>query len=515
MTPSGTDDVTKPTPPLSGLARVIARGASWTTVAQLAPLIVNIALTPYVIHSFGLSRYGIFLLASTIVVFLGTFDGGVGASVVRFSAVYAGKNDRAQTTRLVTSLFVVVVTLGAILFSILFLLAGFLVSAFHMPLPLRPEAVYLLRSMAIVLGLRQIQSVFAAQLTARQRYAWQSFVGIMSYGVYALGLFLTIRNHWELRGAAWTFIAQSVFVLVLTVPKALSFLDWHEKGFMPGAELKRFLSYAIKVQATGLTAIVSQQADTLIVARFLSVASVSIYGVGATFATQLRGVAFNVLGPMATAIAQAFGRGGEKEALTLFTTLQRRWVQIATAWCSAGLGAVYFGITSWLGSGFKTAGVVACVLTGAYALHMWTGTLTALLTAVGRPGIEARYATVAVVVNIVLTIPLVMWLGLLGTVLATGLGLVIGSIFYVGIARRRFRADLPSFFADVPIVPAAFAAATVVLLELLARPIVPNGGVGLIVCGSMAIPGLLVFVAALVGLPQGIALIREWRRARK
>lgn len=495
--------------PAAGLRRVILRGASWTTAAQLAPLVVNIVMTPYIIGHFGVARYGVFLLAGVVVQFLGSFDGGINSSVARWSAVYAGSDDRAGTTRLVTTLLAVVSVLGVVLSALLFVFAGPVLDLFHPPADVRDEGAFLLRVMGFIVGFAQVRGLFAAQLSARQQYAWQSITSIVCFGVYAIGLVVTVELGLGLRGAALTFVAQSVMATLLILPRSLRYLDRSSVGFMAWPDLREFLRYAFRVQLTGLTNIVNTQADTFIVGRLLSVSAIAVYGTGANFASQLRNVPINALGPISTALSAAYGRGGDREAVEVFNRLQRRWVQGCTAWCATALGAAYFGVSTWLGPQFELSGVVACLLTAANAVNLWTGMLTVLLSAVGRPGIEVRYAIVSVAVNIGLTIPLVLAFGLLGTVAATATGSMVASLYLVRLARTRYDPGLRSFLRDVPVLPAVVSVTVVVLLELLVAPVVPRGALGLVLCGVVAAPGLVVFAVVLLGPRPALTLARS------
>jgi O-antigen/teichoic acid export membrane protein len=299
----------------------------------------------------------------------------------------------------------------------------------------------------------------------------------------------------------------------MIVPRALHFLDLRAVGFLPRQELRDFLSYASKVQATGLTNIVTTQADTFIVGGLLSVNAVAVYVTGANFATQLRAVPMNALGPISIALSRAYGQGGDAEAVRVFTRLQRRWVQATTGWTATAVGAAYFGVSSWLGPQFRLSGVVACILVAANGVSLWAFTLLLLLGAVGRPGIETRFAVVAVALNLALTVPLVLLFGVLGTVSATAVGGVVGSVYLVRLARSRYDPALRSFFRDVPVLPAVLTMTTVVLLELLVRPVVPRGALGLIVCGVAAAPGLVVFTLSLLGPRTALSMARQRRLA--
>ena len=121
-------------------------------MAQLVPLAINLVLTPFVIHGFGIDRYGLFLLVVTINTLLGSFDGGIISSAQRYFAVFAGRSDRRETTRLLVTLTVVIAALGAFLLAVMWFLAPVLAVLLHMPHGLRAEAVFMLRCSAVILA---------------------------------------------------------------------------------------------------------------------------------------------------------------------------------------------------------------------------------------------------------------------------------------------------------------------------------------------------------------------------
>lgn len=502
-------------PSSSSIGRVIVRGASWSLLAQMTPLAVNIVMTPYVIAGFGVRRYGLFLIANSLVAFLSSFDGGIGSSVARWTAVYAARDDRAAAMRLVRSMLLVTSLIGALLFATLYFGAGPALGFFRVSGGLRDEAVTLFRCLSIVLALTQVRGLFAAQLQARQMFGWISFMQMTSYIVYAVGLVYSVENGLGLRGVGYTYLAQALMVTVFTVPRAMAFLDRHSGGLMARSELKTFLRFAANVQVTGFTTMVTSLADTFVVGRFLSVSSVAVYGAGANFALQLRVVTNNVLGPMSTALAHAYGRGGLSEATTVFTRLQRRWVQGTTGWCAVGVGAAYFGVSSWLGPDFREAGLVASLLIATSVLSVWPAVLILLLTAAGRPSMETRSAALALTLNAALTIPLVVKFGIIGTVAATAAGTAVGSGTLLWLTRKWFDPEIRSFFADVPCVPAIVTMAGVFGLEAALHPAIPQGAVGLLLCGAVAAPGLGIFCVLLVGPRKASHWLRTFYTKRR
>ncbi|MET9868756.1 hypothetical protein ABZZ16_21730, partial [Streptomyces sp. NPDC006386] len=73
----------------------------FSALAQSAPLLTNLALTPVLIHRLGLDRFGVWSLILVFLATLTVLDGGVGASLARFYAYHGARGDRDGTGRLV------------------------------------------------------------------------------------------------------------------------------------------------------------------------------------------------------------------------------------------------------------------------------------------------------------------------------------------------------------------------------------------------------------------------------
>ncbi len=497
-----------------GSVRTILRGGAWNAFGQVVPILVNIGLTPYVLQGFGTERFGVYLVLVAITSFLGNFDGGIGASAGRYFAVYAGAGDAIKATRLLTTLSGVVVLLGAVIVGILFAISPLVLRVFDVPPALRGEGLFLFRVLGGIVGISLLRNLFVAQLRAHQIYALPSITNTISYFAYAIGLFLSVRYETGLRGMALTFVAQTAISTVVLVPASLRYLDRRGIGLLPWGEVKEFFRFSLRVQSVGLSNLVSAQIDTYVVGGFLGLREVTLYNQGGTFAFQLRSLPMNAIAPIQTVLSRAYGAGGDEQALREFVPLQRLWVKGVAGFSAAGVAAAWFGITSWLGPDFAASGVIAIILLSSDAVNLWTANLTVLLQSTYRAGLELKYAFVTTMANIVLTVPFVLAFGLYGTVAASALAQIGASFYLLHLVRTRWTAEVPSFFREVPVLASLVTAAVTVGLELLARPVIPRGAVGLLLCGALAVPGLLVYVAMTFGLRETWAQVGPRLRAR-
>jgi peptidoglycan biosynthesis protein MviN/MurJ (putative lipid II flippase) len=127
-----------------------------------------------------------------------------------------------------------------------------------------------------------------------------------------------------------------------------------------------------------------------------------------------------------------------------------------------------------------------------------SGVLRTYCTVSGRPGLESRFGFVSVGVNVALTIPLLLT-GAIGVASATCAGQVVGLIYLVRLVRSRLGPDVPNPMRSVPVLACLASAAVVVVIELLIRPLVPGGGLGLLACALPAPVGLVLYLSVVVG----------------
>jgi O-antigen/teichoic acid export membrane protein len=483
----------------------LMRGSGWNALGQVAPLIINILLTPYILHALGIQGYGLFALAVTITTFFASFDGGIGKSAQRYFAVYLGESDYRAVTRLLVSLSVALAAVGALLSSLLFIGTPTILAAFGVPAGLLNDGIFLLRTLAITITLLMIQGLFSALLSAGHRFGVTSATRLVTYALYAMGVVIAVESGYGLEGIAIAMLAQAGVSAVVISIVAGSRLHWRHVGFVSWRDFRKFLAFAMRVQLVGFAGLVNNQADTLIIGAFLGIREVGLYSAGANFANQLRTVPLNALGPAQSLLGQAYGRHGARAAEAEFEKLQRLWVVATSGWFAVGVSASYFGVTAWLGGEYGLAALVAATLLTAHLVNVWTGMLTVWLGVAGRPELEARYGIIAVLLNVTLTFALVGPFGLYGVIVATAIASVASSFYLLRLVRIKYSPDLRSFLLDIPALPIAVGVCVTVSVELAARSSFPQGALGLLVAGIAAVPGVASYVIAAYG-PR-----RTWR----
>jgi O-antigen/teichoic acid export membrane protein len=498
-----------PVPPGGRDARPgLLRSGGWSALAQVTPVLVNVAMTPYVIATLGLLRFGLYILLLTVADSLATFDGGINRSATRFFAVHHGRDDRPAAARLLLTLSLTVSAIGAVMFLVLFLCAPALLSLFDVPAEVRAEGEFLLRSLAVIIAFGILRGLYAAVLNGRQRFKATSLVTILQYAVYTAGVLFTLHHGQGLRGMAATLVVELVVSLLVLMVLVLRTVRIFSSGLMSRAEVRDFLGFTSRAQVVGLSDLITLQSQSLIIGGFLTVTRVGLYSSGANFASQLRRLPMNAIAPAGAALASTYAARGPAAALAEFSRLQRLWVQAVTGWTVVAAGAAWFGVTAWLGPEFALSGTVAVTLLVGFLAQLCSAMVVAYCQSIGHPEIGARASVVTLVVTLATAFCLVGPFGVEGVVAGSTAAQLVGAAYLLHLVSARLGSDVPSFVRELPLLPSAVAVLVTVGLQVLARPFVPGGALGLLACGLVAAPGLLTYVVLVLGPRQTLVLAR-------
>lgn len=411
-------------------------GVGWSAIAQAAPLLVNVALTPYLIRRLGLDRFGVWSLILLLLWTLTSLDGGVSASLARFYALCQARGDRAGTGRLVLGSLALFTALGVLLTGLCVLLAP-AASSLHIPPQLRGEAVEVLRLLGPLVTLALVTNSATSLLQATARFRGLAGVTVGSCAVYAAGVVLVVGHGGSLTALAAVTALRFVVLLVGGFVLGARHVAIRRPLLPPSNERREFGGYALRMQLSGLTVFFNGEIDAFVTAAVLPIRFVGIYAAGLQVASAVRSLPLYAFPPVLTRMTTGFAQHGLPGAVREFHLLQPRWVAAVLTYGAVSTVAVVFAVPVWLGPGLWLSGVVAATLLVGYTVHVaLTGMRTCLVRAIGRPGLETRYSWLATLINSALTVPLALLFGVVGVVAATAVGLVAGSLYFVVLCGR-------------------------------------------------------------------------------
>ncbi|MFI9828598.1 lipopolysaccharide biosynthesis protein [Streptomyces sp. NPDC051913] len=492
-------------PPAHGLVPAVG----FSALAQAAPLLTNLVLTPYLIHHLGLDRFGVWSLLLVLLATLTVLDGGIGASLARFHARHAALGDREGAGRLVVASLAAFAGLGVLVTALCLVLTPAVVAALDVPVRLRGEAEQLLLFLGPLLTAALASNSAVALLQANARFRALAGVSAGSCLTYAVAVVVLVDHGPDLPLLAVLAAGRYLLVTAGGLAVGARHLRIRRPLLPPRAERRDFGGYAVRMQLSGFTVFLNGEIDALVIAALLPVRYVGVYAAGYQAANALRSLPLYAFPPILTRMTHVHARHGLTGAVREFHVLEVRWLPAVLTYGVVTTAAVGLAVQVWLGSALALSGAVAAVLLAGYSVQVaLTGIRTCFVRAIGKPGYETRYSWFATAVNLVLTVPLTLLFGVVGVVLATAVGLTAGSAYFVVLCRRlaglRER-RLPRHWPAAT----ALAAAIAVLGNLMVLRLDVHGVLPLLLAGLPVLVGLAVAAALLLPGLTALAPLEE------
>ena len=236
-----------------GSAKKIARGAIWTTTANIVNGVYGFISVPLLIAYFGKSNYGLIGLALSVNVYLNLMDLGLNSTNVRFFSNWLAKGEKDNVNKLFgtsMSFYGVVGLLNAI---IMFVVGLFAQKIFHLGEEQGTILMHLFFILAISAFISWYTSCFDQLIQANEYVGWTGQVKILAKLLQCLILVLTLvlKFNIELYYALTTF---SMFIVIpFCVHKIRKLCPYiHFRPHFDKTIFKQILPYSLNIFSFGI-----------------------------------------------------------------------------------------------------------------------------------------------------------------------------------------------------------------------------------------------------------------------
>lgn len=403
-------------------------------VAQFAALIASFVFMPFLIRGFGITGFGLYLLASSIVAYGILLDLGVGASVVKMTADAAARGHREDLSSVISSALVFYLLIGIAVAAIMTTLALNAASVFHTD----PSDSLLLRNLFLVAGAVSLWtwplSLTGHVLTGFQKFTQKAYVStaaiLATIAVTAIVVVLHQGPVVLMIGNAAVSLVSSLVQLLLARRALGDVRVSVTRANVSG--LRSVFSFAWAVFAIQVcTVIVYQQTDRLVLGIFVGAATIALYEAAGKFqglVAQLTTFTVSAVMPLASQL-EAEGRQdtlrslflrGTKYSLALVNPVVIVLVVVARPL-----------LQSWLGATFAAQALAAQLLISHQLLTSGVAVGDAMIVGLGQLGRRVPYAVAMALLNLTISLALVQRFGILGVVLGTTIPYLIDFPFHM------------------------------------------------------------------------------------
>ncbi|WP_149827488.1 lipopolysaccharide biosynthesis protein [Streptomyces tailanensis] len=480
----------------------LARNGISVCAAGAATALASVASVPVLYECLGPRRFGVWVALNGAMAVAALMDMGLGSAQVREVARALSEGCHRRARMVLGMGLVWTAGLGVLLMTVTLVYWPWLADWFDLG-ELSAQARGALLLLLVGLVLDGLGTPWRAVLEGAQRYAVVAQVtgGTVACGA-AAAMIVAARGGGLMTLAACSAATSGIRALVLTAAarRHAPALKPTLRG-MRRTDISAVAGYGSRIQVSNAAAVINNESDRLVLAAFSSPVAVAGFDVGSRLVNVLRLPPWSVLTTLFPAAVTA-ACGETRERLDRLYIVMTRYLSAYVAMATAMLVVSAEPLVRlWLGEDVPLASATIVILGLGCAVNITSGAAAVVTRSEGRPGRETRYALLAAVLNLALTVPLLRWLGPVGVPLSTAVAASAATVyFFVHFHRDSRRPFMPLVRAvGVP----ALAAAVAVALTWAAVPVLPEGpgrpGAALAVA-SRSGTALVITVGALAAL---------------
>jgi O-antigen/teichoic acid export membrane protein len=449
--------------------RHIVRNVLFNWFGTIAGMAVGLFLAPFILHRLGTVAYGVWVLAVSVVAYLGLLDLGLQSSVLRFVSKGHTQKDHQGASEAISAALWVRLQIS----TLALLLSSGLAALFPLVFKIPPELAREARDAVLIIGLTTAFTlsvgVFSGVLSALNRYDLQNGVSLVQTAVRVVGVVTVLRTgHGIVAIAVCELIAAIVGnTLMMWIAHRL-YPELRVQLKKPKKEiLRKIWTYSTYAFLTTIAVQLVYQSDNLVVGAFVSASAVTFYAI-ANSLCRYAGQVVNSLGATFVPAASTYEAAGDTSSLLkLYKNGTRATLAVSLPILITLILRGSTFISLWMGPQYAhSSGIVLIILSVPLFFAYANRTASAIAFGVEKHKVSAIWAVGEGVANLILSIILVRRYGIYGVAIGTLVPSLIAQLVFwpryiselVGLSSFDvvWRVWAPMFLAGVPFAIATY-----------------------------------------------------------
>lgn len=424
-------------------AKVMTRNLFANWIGHGSNLVVMFFLSPFIVHTLGVTQYGIWQLLTVLTGYMGILDLGVRASTGRYIIVFLGKGEDDKVDETIRTGLGLYAAVGGLVF----VASIFLSLVFPLVFPSVPGEYHtivsvLLPILAVNIWISAFRTVLSSVLAAHERFDLARGSDLIMLAVQTVITIFALKNGFQLIGLTAAIVICNIaglfvnYCFAVRVHKGLKLWPL----MLRKERVRELCNYGIGSFVIAISTKIIGQTDLVLVGNLISVDAVAVYGVGA----MLLYYSNTVLGQIGYTFFPALQRAVSQDEMGTARWLLFRQIRLALILGIAMfVGFMLFGesfIRLWMYhpekfpmESVRQAALVMAVLSGSKLLILFSYGCRTMLNATGHIGFSAKMTVAQALSNLTLSIFFVVVLdwGLAGVAAGTLVARLLADTFIV------------------------------------------------------------------------------------
>lgn len=487
------------------------KGAILSYIQVVLSVAVSVIYVPVLLRYLGQSEYGLYQIVGSFFSYISVFESCMSTGVLRNYCNALGSQDK-EATDITLSMAKVIYRAMAVLMAlvgviVIFTFRRFYESSFSAS-ELKESSVILLLLFANMM-VTLLGSVYLTILTGHEKFTFLKVLSIIIQIAQPFFVILCVRK------IPYAITVSTVIVVLNVLTVLIRYLYVTRKLKIRIVKKERngkVIKEIVGLSATILLGCIADQifwkTDQVILGKLFSTAVVAVYSVGAQiymmymqFGTQIASVFY----PKVSILYQE--ENGNQKISDLFVRVGRVTFMIIMLILS---GFIVFGkefLSIWVGEGYTEAYYVAIVVMIPFSIDLAQNLALAILQVKKQYGFRAKIYLLSALINVVTTVILASYFGIIGAAISTGLSMFITSGLIMNwYYLKKVKLDIIKFWKES--FEVIVASTAIMILALLIKQYMSWNSAGLLQLGM----GILLFASTYVCMMYKFIMTPEERK---
>ncbi len=406
---------------------------------MLTTIIYAFIMTPFCVHSLGDTSYGLWNLVASCIGYMALLDFGIQTAMNRYFAKYKGLQDINGVNDVYSNSLVLYFFIGTLAFVIGTIIALNIDKIFQIDSKDVVVVWNIMILMTIYTACEFPFNVFGALIVSHQRFDVLNATQIVALCVQAILIWLIFKFDVSLWFFALAIVASGLLRYLL------QYVFIHR--YIPDLRFKISLVSKKTVMQlltfSGITFIISiatyliYKTDNIVIGIYLSPQAITIYSIGFMLSDYITGIVTKMCNTLTPVFSEYDAREQLNESISLLMVSSRFSTLIGVP---SGLIAFVFGdefISLWMGKGYHNAYIITVILMLSRMVGYPTTPMYSMLYGIGKHYLILYTTLVEAFFNIVLSLILVHFYGIIGVAIGTCIPMMAARIIFPIIVAKK------------------------------------------------------------------------------
>jgi len=403
---------------------MLSRGIFSNYVGTFGAIAIAFVLSPYLVHTLGDTRYGVWSILSALTGYMLVLDLGVSSALVKYVSHFKAQDDTKAVNEFISSAFAVYILISLCILFLSPLIAFVLTKYIEFDSELGDTIPLLVIITTFNVAFTMFRALFKATLLANQRDDIVQALALSQALFSAIFLFLVLHMGYGL--VAMSLVSVIIQIILLAIYSYVTF------KFFPNIKVKLSLAKmataksAVNFGKFSFLSMLANQlvyfSDAFIIGFFVSAAAVTYYTIASTLAEYTQRMIMSICTSFLPYFSGVEACKNNEALVRSYLTGTKLVIAVTNLFCVGIFLVGSFFIEIWMGE--KYAALSTPILLILISIQLVRGPQTlsyALLQGVGKHEVFAYWQTFFAACNLILSIVLVRDYGVLGVAVATAI----------------------------------------------------------------------------------------------